>query len=196
MARPKKFFTQPPLDKAMHLFWRQGYEATSVQDLGKAMDLHPGSIYNTFGDKRALFLASLDRYAATAGCYLSELLRQPGSPRGSIGRVFQASIDLLSAPESQHGCLMTNSAMECADHDPEVSRKVAAFQQAMEDALTDALNQAQTRGEIRPRTAGEIQTLARFLNGCLQGMRVLAHTGPDARPRLEAMAQLALQTLA
>jgi hypothetical protein len=65
----------------------------------------------------------------------------------------------------------------------------------MEDALTDALNQAQTTGEIRSRTPDETQTLARFLNGCLQGMRVLAHSGPEARPRLEAMMQMALQSL-
>lgn len=195
MARPAKFSTEPLLDKAMHLFWRQGYEATSVQDLGAALDLHPGSIYNTFGDKHALFLAALDRYATTVGCGLTDLLRQPGSGRGAIGRVFQMSVDLLSANEGRCGCLMTNTAMECADHDAEAARKVADYQQTMEDALTKTLNLAQANGELRIRTAEEIVDLARFLNGCLQGMRVLAHSGPDTRGRLEAMAKLALQVL-
>ncbi|MBC7921636.1 MAG: TetR/AcrR family transcriptional regulator [Ferruginibacter sp.] len=195
MARPLKFSPEPLLDKAADLFWRQGYEATSVQDLVNELDLHPGSLYNTFGDKHALFMAALDRYAATTGCRIPDLLHQPGSGRRAIERVFQMSVDLLSAKEGRRGCLITNTAMECADHDAEATRKVATYQQTMEDALTDALNRARTNGEIRPRTPEEIRTLARFLNGCLQGMRVLAHSGPDARARLEATAQVALGAL-
>ena len=195
MARPAKFDTEPLLDKAMNLFWRQGYEATSVQELGNELDLHPGSIYNTFGDKHTLFMAVLDRYVTTLGCSLTDLLSQPGSRLRAIEQVFQTSVELLSGNAGRRGCLMTNTAMECADYDPEAARKVAAYQQTMEDALTDTLNLAQANGEIRPRTPEEVQTLARFLNGCLQGMRVLAHSGPDARPRLEAMAQLALQAV-
>lgn len=193
MARPVKFDTEPLLDKAMHLFWRQGYEATSVQALGTDLGLHPGSLYNTFGDKHALFMATIDRYVATWGCRLPDLLRRPGSAREAVEHVFKTSVDLLSTQEGQRGCLITNTAMECADYDAEAARKVAAYQQTMEDALTDTLNLAQTNGEIRHRTPEEIRTLARFLNGCLQGMRVLAHSGPDAKLRLEAMAKVALE---
>lgn len=195
MARPLKFDTEPLLDKAMHLFWRQGYETTSVQDLGREMDLHPGSIYNTFGDKRKLFLAALDRYNITAGCFIPNLLRQPGSYRGAIENVFRTSVTFLGTEEGRRGCLMTNTAMECADHDVDVSRKVAAHQHNLEEALTETLNGAQAHGEIRPRSLEEIQTLARFLNGCLRGMQVLAHSGPDARLRLEAIARIAVQTI-
>lgn len=195
MARPAKFDTEPLLDKAMHLFWRQGYETTSVQDLGTELGLHPGSLYNTFSDKHTLFMAALDRYTTTVGCGLTDLLRQPGSGRGAIEQVFQMSVNLLSVNAGRRGCLMTNTAMECADHDAEAARKVADYQQTMEDALTETLNLAQANGKLRTRTTKEIQVLARFLNGCLQGMRVLAHSGPDAQPRLEAMAQLALQAL-
>lgn len=195
MARPLKFDTEPLLDKAMNLFWRQGYEATSVQDLSQELDLHPGSIYNTFGDKHALFMATLDRYAATAGCYITDLLYQPGSARQAIEQVFQISVDLLSAQEGRRGCLMTNTAMECAERDTEAARKVAAYQQTVEDAFIETLNRGQEAGELQPRTLEETKTLARFLNGCLQGMRVLAHSGSDARPRLEAMSQMALLAL-
>ena len=195
MARPVKFRTETLLDQATDLFWRQGYEATSVQDLVNELNLHPGSLYHTFGDKHALFMAVLDRYAATVGCRITDLLRGSGSGRGAIEQVFQTSVDLLSAREGRRGCLMTNTAMECADHDPEAARKIAAYQQTTEDALTDALNLARTNGEIRSQTPEEIRALARFLNGCLQGMRVLAHSGPDARVRLEVMAQMALRAL-
>ncbi|GAB3220934.1 TetR/AcrR family transcriptional regulator [Spirosoma arcticum] len=195
MARLLKFDTEPLLDKAMHLFWRQGYETTSVQDLGKELDLHPGSVYNTFGDKHTLFLAALDRYAVTAGCFIPNLLRQPGSYRGAIENVFQTSVTLLGTEEGRRGCLMTNTAMERADHDVDVSRKVAAYQHNLEEALTETLNGAQAHGEIKSRSPKEIQTLARFLNGCMRGMQVVAHSSPDARLRLQAIAQIAVQTI-
>ncbi len=195
MGRPVKFNREPLVDKAMHLFWRKGYEATSVQDLGEELDLHPGSLYNTFGDKHTLFLAALDRYAVTAGCFIPNLLRQPGSYRGAIENVFRTSVTFLASEEGRRGCLMTNVAMECADHDVDVSRKVAAHQHHLEEALTETLNCAQAHGEIKSRSPKEIQTLARFLNGCLRGMQVLAHSGPDARLRLEAIAQIAVQTI-
>ncbi len=195
MARPVKFDFDLLINKAMHLFWRQGYGGTSVQDLGQALDLHPGSIYNTFGDKQALFLAALDHYAATTGCYLIDLLRQSGSGLPAIERVFQTSVERLSSPQGQQGCLMTNTAVECSNVNPEAVRKVALYQQKVEDALIEALQKAQQEGQMATRTAEETQTLARFLNGCLQGMRVLARSGPDARPRLEAMAKMAVQAI-
>lgn len=195
MARPVKFDTDLLLNKAMHLFWQQGYGATSVQELGQALNLHPGSIYNTFGDKQALFLAALDHYAATVGCYLIDLLRESGSGRPAIEQLFRTSVELLSSRQGQQGCLMTNTAMECADVNPEAARKVALYQQQVEEALTDALRQAQQNRQMATRTAEETLALARFLNGCLQGMRVLARLGPDARPRLEAVAKTAIQVL-
>lgn len=194
MARPVKFDTDQLLDKAMRLFWRQGYEATSVQNLVDELAIHPGSLYNTFGDKHALFLAALDRYAKTDGQYLICLLQQPGSAKGAIENVLLYSARMLPTPSGRPGCLMTNSAVELAETDPDVARKVADYQTQFEATLVEVLQRAQQSGELRARSSDETRALARFLNGCLQGMRVLAKASPDPG-RLDDIAQLALKVL-
>jgi hypothetical protein len=90
---------------------------------------------------------------------------------------------------------MTNIAMERAHCDAQTGRRVAAYQQTVEEALAEALQQAQASGELTLRPEADTLSLARFLNGCLQGMRVLARSGPQARARLEAIAQNALLLL-
>lgn len=81
MARPKEFNPAEALDKAMHVFWRKGYEATSMEDLLTAMDINRGSLYATFGNKRELFLKAMDLYCTkgSVGARIS-LLSQPGLP--------------------------------------------------------------------------------------------------------------------
>ena len=64
MARPKEFDRTQALDKAMHLFWQQGYEATSMQDLCNHMGINRGSLYDTYGNKHSLFLEGIQRYIA------------------------------------------------------------------------------------------------------------------------------------
>jgi hypothetical protein len=87
---------------------------------------------------------------------------------------------------------MTNIAMERAHCDAQTNRRVADYQQTVEEALAAALKAAQVSDELTPRTEADTLSLARFLNGCLQGMRVLARSGPHARSRIEAIAQNAL----
>jgi TetR/AcrR family transcriptional repressor of nem operon len=195
VARPRKFNTDLLLDKAMHLFWKQGYEQTSVQDLGGALSVHPGTLYDTFGDKHALLLTVLDRYVKTVGCQVLDVLKEPGPRRQAIERLFEVSVTRLTSETGPYGCLMTNIAMERAHCDAQITRRVADYQQTVEEALAAALKEAQASGELTPRTVADTLSLARFLNGCLQGMRVLARSGPHARARIEAIAQNALLLL-
>jgi TetR/AcrR family transcriptional repressor of nem operon len=195
VARPRKFDTDLLLDKAMHLFWKQGYEQTSVQDLGQALAVHPGTLYDTFGDKHALLLSVLDRYVKTVGCQVLDVLKEPGPRRQAIERLFAVSVARLTSETGSYGCLITNIAMERAYCDAQTARRVAAYQQTVEEALAEALQQAQASGELTLRPEADTLSLARFLNGCLQGMRVLARSGPQARARLEAIAQNALLLL-
>jgi TetR/AcrR family transcriptional repressor of nem operon len=195
VARPRKFDTDLLLDKAMHLFWKQGYEQTSVQDLGQALAVHPGTLYDTFGDKHALLLSVLDRYVKTVGCQVLDVLKEHGPRRQAIERLFAVSVARLTSETGSYGCLITNIAMERAYCDAQTARRVAAYQQTVEEALAEALQQAQASGELTLRPEADTLSLARFLNGCLQGMRVLARSGPQARARLEAIAQNALLLL-
>jgi len=107
----------------MHLFWKQGYEQTSVQDLGQALAVHPGTLYDTFGDKHALLLSVLDRYVKTVGCQVLDVLKEPGPRRQAIERLFAVSVARLTSETGSYGCLITNIAMERAYCDAQTTSK-------------------------------------------------------------------------
>src|SRR5262249_21353703 len=130
MARIKAFDPEAVLDRAMLLFWRQGYEATSVQDLVDALGIGRGSLYATFGDKHALFLAALDRYSEMVFAALLPPLQADGSSRDALQQMFSRVLDLATAPSHPPGCLMTNTLAELGLRDTEVAeRLVANFEQ-------------------------------------------------------------------
>ena len=192
MARTKEFDPDGALEKATELFWLRGYEATSVRDLLHGMGIGRGSLYDTFGDKRALFLAALDRYCETHAARTAEVLRGPGSAKDAVRKVFEAAVDGLSGDELRRGCLLANTAVELAPHDPEVAERVSRSLRRTEEAFRAALIQTQTSGEIPTRH--DPRVLARFLLNNLQGMRVLARAGAD-RTTLEDAARVALEAL-
>lgn len=175
MARPREFEQTAALDFAVRTFWAQGFEATSVQDLCAAMNLNPGSLYGSFGDKRALFLASLDRYMDTVVHKALECIAT--EPSGIAGiRVFFNRL-IRSAPifKRRRGCLITSTAAELAPRDPEVAAKVRQHLDRVEAAFAGALSRAKAAGELRE---GIGANNAGFLLCLLQGLNVLLKTRP------------------
>src|ERR1051325_10236665 len=126
MGRPREFDREKALDRAMQLFWCKGYEATSVQDLLNVMGINRGSFYDTFGDKRSLFLASIDRYNETFLAKLRAELNAPGSAKRAIVRTIEELASRAASDAQRRGCLMTNSAVELAPHDAEAAARVAS----------------------------------------------------------------------
>src|SRR5262249_28311099 len=177
MARTKAFDPESALHDAMLLFWRQGYEATSVQDLVDALGIGRGSLYGTFGDKHALFLAALDRYSEQVFAALLPPLQSGGSAREVLDQVFARVLDLATAPSHPPGCLMTNTLAELGLRDTDVAQRLQSNYRQPEDALVEVLHRGQERGEISQRYAAP--ALARFLLTTMQGLRVLAKAKPD-----------------
>ena len=95
MARPRKFDRDVLLEKALEVFWERGYEATTVQDLGARMGIHPGSLFGTFGDKRTLFYEALNRYEERIRGILFALLEEPIPRRTALEKLFAVTIELL-----------------------------------------------------------------------------------------------------
>ena len=124
MAGVKQFDRGEVLDRAMVLFWKRGYEATSIRDLVAATGINRGSIYATFGDKKRLFLAVLDRYGEKIAKPLMAELADP-DPRRAIERMFDSIIRRTSDPRFPRGCLNTNSSLECPGSGDEITRKIA-----------------------------------------------------------------------
>jgi TetR/AcrR family transcriptional repressor of nem operon len=190
MPRTKEFEPQEALDAAMHLFWRMGFEATSMRDLLDAMCIGRGSFYDTFGDKHTLFLAALDRFEDARTSWMDRALE--GAGMDGIEEVFRRSIEGLLGFEPRRGCLLANTAVELAPHDPEVAGRISRYVRRTEEAFTGALARAREAGEIP--ADGDPKVLARFLVSNLHGLRVLARAGADRRT-LEDAAGVALQAL-
>lgn len=193
MARTKTFDPALVIDRAMHVFWRQGYEATSVQELVEALEIGRGSLYDTFGDKHTLFLATLDHYSEMVFTALLPPLQSEGPVRDTLQQFLMRVLDLATAPASPPGCLMTNTLAELGLRDTDVAQRLLSNYQQLEAALLIALRRGQERGEISERHSA--QALARFLLTTMQGLRILAK-GQSDRALLEEVISVALTTLA
>ncbi|MGD1877400.1 MAG: TetR/AcrR family transcriptional regulator [Kiloniellaceae bacterium] len=192
MARPREFEREEVVQKALAVFWRQGYQATSVQDLVAATGLNRGSLYDTFGDKHGLFLAAVEHYRTTVTAQRLDRLEQPGPAREKIATFFRDMVEFSVGEGRLLGCLMTNSAIELAPHDRDTRLAVAANMGAMEAAFRRLLTRARKAGEI---AADKSPTdLARFLTATANGLRVMAKVTPD-RATLRSVVRVALQAL-
>jgi len=189
LARRREFDPDLVLAAAQRAFWRKGYEATSLSDLLEATGLARQSLYNAFGDKRALYLATLRRYEETAFRQVSQAL-EGKSARAAIRRVFE---DVPDGVEPDCGCFLVNAATEFLPRDPEVGRLVASALARQERAFAGVLRRGVERGELKlsPR---RIEQTARFLVGALQGLRVMAKATPDS-PALRDVVDVALRAI-
>jgi TetR/AcrR family transcriptional repressor of nem operon len=156
------------------------------------MGIQRGSLYDTFGDKRALFFAALDHYDRVVTGRLLATLDEPGSGKEAIRRFFQLKLELSLDPRRPRGCLVTNSAAELPARDRGAAARIGARLTAIEAAFQRAVVRAQNAGEIAP--ARNPRALARFLTSSAQGLSVMAKASPD-RAVLEDIVTVILATL-
>ncbi|MCX5380575.1 TetR/AcrR family transcriptional regulator [Streptomyces sp. NBC_00091] len=192
MARTKEFDPDAALQSALELFWRRGYEATSVADLVEHLGIGRASIYATFGSKHELYLKALDRYAETHHPLLLSELSAPGPALPAVRAVLRRfAAEAASPGERRTGCFLTNTAAELAPHDPAAARRVEVSWDRFETLLHSALVRAQGQGELAADR--DPRALARMLLVLLQGIRVVGKASDDpARVRDAAEQALAL----
>ncbi|MFF5705124.1 TetR/AcrR family transcriptional regulator [Streptomyces sp. NPDC012794] len=192
MARTKEFDPEAALQSALELFWRRGYEATSVADLVEHLGIGRASIYATFGSKHELYLKALDRYAETYDPLLLAQLSAPGPALPAVRAVVRRFAAEATAPgERRSGCFVTNTAAELAPHDAAAARRVEVSWDRFETLLHSALLRARGQGELGE--GSDPRALARMLLVLLQGVRVVGKASDDpARVRDAAEQALAL----
>ncbi|MGX1267209.1 TetR/AcrR family transcriptional regulator [Streptomyces phaeoluteigriseus] len=192
MARTKEFDPDAALQSALELFWRRGYEATSVADLVEHLGIGRASIYATFGSKHDLYLKALDRYAEMRDPLLLVELSQPGPALPAVRAVVRRFATEAASPERRlDGCFVTNTAAELAPHDSEAARRVEISWEHLETPLHSALVRAQAQGELSEDR--DPRALARMLLVLLQGVRVVGKASTDpTRVRDAAEQALAL----
>ncbi|WP_033069364.1 TetR/AcrR family transcriptional regulator [Thalassospira australica] len=177
MPRPRAFDEESVLDNAMNIFWSKGFEATSIQDLVDQTGLNRASMYASFGDKKALFLRVLDHYSQKISAERFADLRNIEDGRGAIEKTFRDTAKTGSVEGRHKGCLMVNSGMELAPHDPETAAIAhQAFRRA-EDIFAAALKRAMQQGTISKDK--NVRALARFLAGSFQGVQLMSRRGAD-----------------
>lgn len=192
MARHKTFEAEAVLEKAMDVFWQKGYEATSMQDLVAAMGINRGSLYDTFKDKRHLFLSAIAHYQNTVVTQVIARFKTPQASRQAIEEHFQTLVERTTADQPHRGCLITNTIVELSAQDPEIATHIKANLQKIEDAFFGALLRAQDRGEIS--ATKDLRALAQYLTTAMQGVRVMAKLNPD-RHALQNVVNIILTAL-
>jgi len=173
----KQFDRQAVLAKAMQLFWSQGYEATGVTQLLEHMGIGRQSLYDTFGDKRGLYLEALRAYFAEQRASVVARLREPGSPLGNLKAVF-GQWEKMLGEVGPFGCLMGNTAIELGPHDEEAARIVRAGFAGMSQEIAETIRRAQEAGEIR---AGDPEELSSMIVATIQGAALISKVEPGMR---------------
>jgi AcrR family transcriptional regulator len=189
VGRPRAFNTERALDSALKVFWRKGYEGTTLPDLTNAMGINRPSLYAAFGNKAALFRTVLDRYAAGPAAYVHEALSAP-TARGVAERLLLGAVELLTCPNNPGGCLAVHGALACGDEVQPIRRELIARRAKREGALRRRLGEAKSARDL-PADANTAD-LARYLMTVVQGMAVQAASGAN-RQELRRVAKTALR---
>ena len=172
MSRTLKVPRHEAIEAAMYVFWSKGYNATTVDDLQKAIGIQRGSFYFYFKDKHSLFLEVLDYYRLNVVEKRRELVRQCPSPKKGIELYFKLLVDHLIQNKANSGCLNTNSATELGLSDTEASKKLGLNIQEWKSFWVEILKDADQKSEIRPSL--DMVASAHLLIALTQGLNVVA----------------------
>jgi TetR/AcrR family transcriptional regulator, transcriptional repressor for nem operon len=176
----------------MQLFWRKGYAATSVEDLVEALNLSRSSLYDTFGDKRTLFLEALKLYSRGVIHRVVRTLDDAPSAVAAIQTVFDELTAGVGSESGMMGCFMVNSVAELVPYDPDVTEITADYAATFQRLLTEALTQAALEGSVTTKQTP--QQLAAYVFNTVQGMRILIKSGAS-REQVQAVSAITLQSL-
>jgi AcrR family transcriptional regulator len=191
VARPKEFESETALKKAIEVFAGQGYEGTSTDELLQVMGISRQSMYDTFGDKRQLYLEALQRYTAESVSNQIRELSSASSPMKGIEAVMSFVISqALADPDPK--CLGLSAICEFGRSDSEVSRITGMASRTLLSALERRISEGKTDGEI----GKEVNTpmAAQFILSTLSGIKIAARAGATAES-LRGIARIALRGL-
>jgi AcrR family transcriptional regulator len=186
-GRPRGFDREEALDRAVEVFWREGYDGATVAELCRATGLNPPSLYAAFGDKARLFEAALDRYQATTGGFAARVLMDAPTAQAAVRGLLEAAADALATPGRPCGCLVVTGALTCAD---KTAREAGASRRALSyAAIHDRIARGASAGELP--LGEDVDALTRFVVSVFQGMGVQARDGATPE-QLRAVAQRAM----
>jgi AcrR family transcriptional regulator len=191
-GRPREFEIEEALDKAIVVFSERGYHAASISELKDAMGVAAGSLYKAFKDKKAIFLASFDRYKQVRNALLDQELAEGANGRDKVSRMLRFYAEASHGVSGRRGCLVVGTAIELAVYDAEAAERVERSMTRTEAMIDGLIREGQADGSIPPTI--DPLTTAHVLLSVTQGLRVLGKTGPN-RDRAFSVVDTAMKLL-
>ena len=193
MARPVEFEYNDVLNNAAEQFWREGFEASSVQKLLDVTGINRGTLYNSFGDKDTFFKACLDHYNKMIAKDLDASLNNADlAPWAAVEKYFDLAVLSVSNKQRSMGCLLVNSFCESINYNKEIQKIVRASFAVIRKALLKCLKDAEKGGKLKKGVSAEFA--ADVLMNTLFGMRVNSRDGKNAKA-LGELLQFTLSSL-
>jgi AcrR family transcriptional regulator len=188
-GRPLSFDRDAAVHRAMLLFWRHGYEGTSLSQLTAAMGIAPPSLYAAFGDKRGLFLEAVKRYLS-GPVTSDQLIDQAPTAREAAWALMEGAAIGYTGSDTPPGCLLASSAISCSAAADDVREALAAIRRGIEARLRRKIARAIKTAEL-PASA-DAKSLAGLTMTVIQGMSTMARDGAS-RAHLLRVAQQAMR---
>jgi TetR/AcrR family transcriptional repressor of nem operon len=186
MARPRTFDPNDVLDVALHIFWRKGYQGTSLDDIAAETGLTKPSLYAAFGDKASLFLQVLDRYHAVLLSRSAKILSEGPSAREAVEAWFTSLLPYCAGAEAHRGCLSVNTSTDGTLDDEALAKSLSDFNSRLESLVLSRLkaDRAQFSGDFDPEAA------TRIIMVIYNGLMVTAKQGPSVKKVKSVIAQI------
>ncbi|MGW5865160.1 TetR/AcrR family transcriptional regulator [Streptomyces sp. NPDC055239] len=184
MGRPKQFDPDAAVERAMDVFWRKGYAATTPQDLVDALGIGKGSLYNTFGSKHALFERALCRYRDSQAVALIEMLEESGPVKERLRAALWLLVEMDLADPDRRGCMAVNTAAELAGTDEMATELVRRMFDRTEEAFSALVEKGQRAGEIA--SGRDARAVGSLLLTTVVGLRLMGRVaeGPERLSRV------------
>ena len=188
-GRPRSFDRDEALERAVHLFWKQGYDGTSINDLTSAMGITPPSLYGAFGHKERLFLEAVGKYERGPGRSASAQARVEPTARAAVHTMLRASAVEFTRPIHPPGCMVIGSALTSADAPPRLRAALRKRRAVAEAFFRSLLKRGIGTRELPEST--DVRRLAGYFMTVLEGMTIQARDGAT-REKLLAVAEVAM----
>lgn len=193
MARPVEFDENEVLTNAMEQFWKEGFEASSVQKLLDCTGINRGTLYNSFGDKDTFFKSCVDQYNGILDEQMDASLRNESlGPWEAITEFFEQTAVKPSNKHRSMGCLLVNSLCESINYEKDMRRIVRASLGNIRKALLKRLKEAQKKGKLKKGISPE--GAADILMNTLHGLRVNSRDGKNGK-QLKELAKFSINAL-
>ncbi len=185
MPRVKLFDEKEVLTQAMNLFWKQGYAATSIQDLVNHLGINRASIYDTFGGKRELFQRAFSLYRAQNLAGISSFFDSQPDVQKGLHLLFETAIQQAMTDPDRKGCFVVNTVTELVPNDPEMDPIIAQNKDDYEAQFAKYLQTGKDSGQLSQSL--DVEAAASLLYLVYNGLRVVSKVNPNRQELLNSV---------